>query len=588
MSDERYVNKGFGLKKAIGGQLVRDYHSAVVDRMRSQGFRLEAGDLTFVLAQEFGFCYGVDRAVEYAYETREKFPDRRIFITGEIIHNPGVNQRLLDMGIRFLDGRDPEASFDRLDGRDVVILPAFGVPLEQMALLRAKSCILVDTTCGSVLNVWKNVEKYARDGFTALIHGKFDHEETRATASRALKHPDGRYLVVRDLAEARLVCDQIEVRGDRDRFLERFAPAISPGFDPDRDLERLGCANQTTMLSSESLAIADAVRIALERRHGVDETSSRFRAFDTICSATQERQDAVHALLRERTLDLMLVIGGYNSSNTTHLVEIAAASVPAYHIQNAASVRERRPPPPPASGPPVGERRARLVARRSRRHRRHGGRFDAEQRDRPGGGADRVPARCRVRVSLPDGPRANIEIKARVLDPEAAERIAESLGARSMGADRQEDTYFRVPRGRLKLRRSLFAGEQLVAYLRPDVPGPKRADYEVIPTPRDGRTREILEAMFGVEAVVRKVRRLWVVGDTRIHVDTVEGLGDFVEFEAVYPHGSADAEQAARLDVERLLAAFAIPPEDLVPHSYRELKRGQAPFRKRARFRNGA
>ncbi len=342
MSDDRYINRGFGLKQAIGGQLVRDYHSELVDRMRQEGFSLEAGGVTFRLAQEFGFCYGVDRAIEYAYETREKFPERRIFITGEIIHNPGVNQRLQDMGIRFLDGRDGEASYDGLLEDDVVLLPAFGVPLDQMSLLRGKNCILVDTTCGSVLNVWKNVDKFTRDGFTALIHGKYDHEETRATASRATKHADGHSIVVRDMEEADAVCEQIERHGDRARFLTRFAPALSPGFNPDLHLERIGCANQTTMLSSESLAIAARIRASIERRFGPAEVAQRFRSFDTICSATQERQDAVQAMLREHRLDLMLVIGGYNSSNTTHLVEIAAEHVPAFHIQTADCLLDTR------------------------------------------------------------------------------------------------------------------------------------------------------------------------------------------------------------------------------------------------------
>jgi len=335
MGDDLYVNKGFGLKAAIGGQLQRDYHSALVDRMRTENFRLESEGLTFLLAQEFGFCYGVDRAIEYAYETREKFPHKTIYITGEIIHNPGVNRRLSEMGIRFLDGRDPDANYEILREEDVVLLPAFGVPLAQMNLLRSRGCIMVDTTCGSVLNVWKNVEKYAAGGFTALIHGKYAHEETRATASRALKHPEGRYIVVRDRAEADTVCNHIEHGGDKREFLERFAPAVSPGFDPDMHLERLGCANQTTMLSTESLAIAEAVRQSILRRFGPEQVASRFRAFDTICSATQERQDAVHALFRDHTLDLMIVIGGYNSSNTTHLVEIAAEKVPAFHIQHA-------------------------------------------------------------------------------------------------------------------------------------------------------------------------------------------------------------------------------------------------------------
>jgi 4-hydroxy-3-methylbut-2-en-1-yl diphosphate reductase len=335
MGESKYINRGFGLKQAIVGKLARDYRSEVVERMRAEGFRLDAGDLSFRLAQEFGFCYGVDRAVEYAYETREKFPDRRIFLAGEIIHNPGVNQRLRNMGIRFLDGSADGARIADLEPGDVVILPAFGLPLGDMESLRGTGAVLVDTTCGSVLNVWKNVENYARDGFTALIHGKYDHEETRATSSRALKHTLGRCIVVRDPAETEQVCDYIEGRGNRAAFLERFGRAISPGFDPDRDLERIGCANQTTMLSTESLAIAERVRASMIARFGADEAAKRFRSFDTICSATQERQDALHALLGKVPLDLVVVIGGYNSSNTTHLVEIALEKVPAFHIRSA-------------------------------------------------------------------------------------------------------------------------------------------------------------------------------------------------------------------------------------------------------------
>ena len=339
MSDARYTNKGFGLKQVIGGQVVRDYASVLVDRMRAEGFSLKAGELTFHLAQEFGFCYGVDRAIEYAYETREKFPDKNLFITGEIIHNPRVNGRLLDLGIRVLDGSDEGASFAALQPDDVVLLPAFGVPVATLGLLREAGCIVVDTTCGSVLNVWKNVERYAKDGFTALIHGTWDHEETRATASRALLHPEGRYLVVLNMDEARTVAEYIERGGDADAFRERFANAISPGFDPDVHLDKLGCANQTTMLSGESLAIAERLRQALVARFGPDATEMRFRAFDTICSATQERQDALHAMLAQHRLDVLLVIGGYNSSNTTHLLEIGLAQgVPTFHIQDASGI----------------------------------------------------------------------------------------------------------------------------------------------------------------------------------------------------------------------------------------------------------
>jgi 4-hydroxy-3-methylbut-2-enyl diphosphate reductase len=339
VSDPRYTNRGFGLKQVIGGQVVRDYASALVDRMRAQDFALTAGDLTFHLAQEFGFCYGVDRAIEYAYETREKFPDKRLFITGEIIHNPRVNGRLSDLGIRFLDGSDEGATFPALRPDDVVLLPAFGVPVATMGLLREAGCIVVDTTCGSVLNVWKNVERYAKQGFTALIHGRFDHEETRATSSRALLHRGGHYLVVLDMNEALIAADYVEHGGDADAFRARFAHAISPGFDPDVHLSRLGCANQTTMLAGESLAIAERMRQALVTRFGADEAARRFLAFDTICSATQERQDALHTLLAGHRLDVLLVIGGYNSSNTSHLLEIGIErGVPTFHIQDASCI----------------------------------------------------------------------------------------------------------------------------------------------------------------------------------------------------------------------------------------------------------
>ena len=335
MADAQYYPRGFGLKAQIEGRLWEDYHSRLVDYLKGHDYRLTAGDLTFRLAAEFGFCYGVDRAVEYAYETRTRFPDRELFITGEIIHNPHVNQRLREMGIHFLGGPGAEeGGWDRLGGRDVVILPAFGVTVEQMGLLKARGCTLVDTTCGSVLNVWKNVERFARDGFTSVIHGKYDHEETRATASRTSLHPGGKYLVVRDLEETAEVCRYITEGGRAKEFQARFALSASPGFDPDADLARIGVANQTTMLSSESLEVAEAIRRALAARYGETRLPEHFRSFDTICSATQDRQDAVLRLL-EDGISIMLVIGGYNSSNTNHLAEIAIQSVPTYHIEDA-------------------------------------------------------------------------------------------------------------------------------------------------------------------------------------------------------------------------------------------------------------
>ncbi len=334
-----YFRKGFGLKAAIEGQLTSDYSSAVVDAFRAGDYRLTAGPLSFRLAREFGFCYGVDRAVEYAYETRTKFPDKRLFLVGEIIHNPHVNAKLTAMGITILARRaDGGFDFTPIGPEDVVILPAFGVTVQDFQRLRALGAVLVDTTCGSVLNVWKRVEQYARDGYTALIHGKYFHEETRATASQVTRYPGGRYLVVFDMDEARLVCDFIEGTVGADALQDRFAHAMSPEFDFARDLERVGLANQTTMLSGESLAIAREVRASMARRHGEAGVAAHFRTFDTICSATQERQDAVLRLLEE-PLDLMLVVGGYNSSNTTHLAALSRErGVRTYHIEDATSI----------------------------------------------------------------------------------------------------------------------------------------------------------------------------------------------------------------------------------------------------------
>jgi 4-hydroxy-3-methylbut-2-en-1-yl diphosphate reductase len=337
--ESTYFRRGFGLKAEIEGRLTADYHSAVVERLRANQYELTAGPLTFRLAREFGFCYGVERAVDYAYETRHKFPNRRLYLVGEIIHNPHVNQKLRDMGVRFLTrGDDGEFDFSPIIPEDVVILPAFGVTVGDFERLRAVGCVLVDTTCGSVLNVWKRVESYARDGFTAIIHGKHYHEETKATASQVTRHPGGRYLVVLDGNEAQAVCDFIEHGGDAAALADRFHQAVSPGFDFERDLVRVGIANQTTMLSGESLAIARQIGASMARRYGEAALAEHFRSFDTICSATQERQDAVMALL-DRPLDLMVVVGGYNSSNTCHLAALVQSrGVPVFHIEDASAV----------------------------------------------------------------------------------------------------------------------------------------------------------------------------------------------------------------------------------------------------------
>jgi 4-hydroxy-3-methylbut-2-enyl diphosphate reductase len=361
-----YFRKGFGLKSEIQSELDSDYTGHLVDLLKAQEYSLTSGEVTIRLAKEFGFCYGVERAVEYAYQARRKFPDHTIYLAGEIIHNPHVNAKLRSMGIQFLlpggewreaGGEEagaaaaaqpaapdsasriaPSASrtidYTTVKPEDVVILPAFGVTIKDFETLRTIGCVMVDTTCGSVLNVWKRVESYARDGFTSLIHGKYYHEETRATASQAEKYPNGHYFIVRNLDEAQLVCDFIEGRLSAQKLMERFAHAASPNFDPARDLRRIGVANQTTMLARESLAVGELIGQSMARAWGEDYARENFRTFDTICSATQERQDAVVELLRE-PLDVMVVIGGYNSSNTMSLAALCSETVRTFHVEDA-------------------------------------------------------------------------------------------------------------------------------------------------------------------------------------------------------------------------------------------------------------
>lgn len=343
-----YYRRGFGLTREIAPIVEAEYHSELVENIRAAGNELGFGDddsrITVRLADSFGFCYGVDRAVDYAYQARAHFPDKRLFLVGEIIHNPHVNSRMRSMGIDFLyPGANGRFDFSGIQPEDVVILPAFGVTLDDFAALSTIGCSLVDTTCGSVLNVWKRVGQYAREGFTALIHGKYRHEETKATASQVFRHPGGQYIVVFDMDEARLVMNYIEKTPtalSREEFLDHFAGKTSPDFDPDLHLTRIGCANQTTMLAGESLAIAAAVGRSLERRYGDEadfDFSNHFRSFDTICSATQERQDAIVALMEDPAgpPDVMVVIGGYNSSNTNHLAVICARWTTTFHISDS-------------------------------------------------------------------------------------------------------------------------------------------------------------------------------------------------------------------------------------------------------------
>ena len=316
----------------VQAEVEKHYRSPIVEKLRKGGGSLTIGTTTLRLAQQFGFCYGVERAIDLAYASRRVFPENRIFLIGEIIHNPEVNRQLEDMGIVSLPWKKMDDQYDTLTEEDVVLVPAFGAPTSFMDKIGEAGCYVIDTTCGDVMKVWRRVRNYAKTGATSIIHGKKGHEETRATASRA-EGDDGKghYLVILTLDEADYVCDYIRNGGDKSAFLEKFAKATSDNFDPDLHLIDIGVANQTTMLKSETEEIQRRISDAITQRDGSNE---RFQVFDTICGATQERQDALFEMLRN-PLDILLVVGGYNSSNTTHLVEIGQEELPTFFIQDA-------------------------------------------------------------------------------------------------------------------------------------------------------------------------------------------------------------------------------------------------------------
>ena len=319
----------------VQAEVETHYRSKLVEGLRAKGSVIQIANTTVRLARDFGFCYGVERAIDLAYAARRVFAERRVFLLGEIIHNPEVNRQLTEMGIVSIPINQQEAEVAKLTNEDVVIVPAFGAETRLMELISSRGCMVVDTTCGDVMSVWKRVRNYAKTSFTSIIHGKASHEETRATSSRALGDKgDGNYLVVLTLADVDYVCDYIRTGGDKQAFYERFkgADAYSPGFDPDKHLMRIGVANQTTMLKSETEEIQRRLQKAVEDRDSVG--SPNFQVFDTICGATQERQDSLFGLLQQ-PLDILLVVGGYNSSNTAHLVEIGEKQLPTFFIRTA-------------------------------------------------------------------------------------------------------------------------------------------------------------------------------------------------------------------------------------------------------------
>ncbi|HEX8373248.1 MAG TPA: 4-hydroxy-3-methylbut-2-enyl diphosphate reductase [Chthoniobacterales bacterium] len=323
---------------AVQAQVETHYRSEIVDRLRANGGKLVVGDTTVMLAKQFGFCYGVERAIDLAYAARRVFADRNLFILGEIIHNPEVNEQIRSFGIKNLIGKNREAEIDLLEPDDVVIVPAFGAEVATVEKIKAKGCQIVDTTCGDVMSVWKRVRQNANDSVTSIIHGKAQHEETLATSSHAMGKGNGHYLVVLTLEETDYVCNYIQHGGDKAAFLEKFKGAHSPGFDPDLHLKSVGVANQTTMLRGETEEVQNRVKKAIAARDGLTQATPNFRFFDTICGATQERQDALNHLLQE-PLNFLLVVGGYNSSNTSHLAEIGAEKIPTFFIRNSTRLK---------------------------------------------------------------------------------------------------------------------------------------------------------------------------------------------------------------------------------------------------------
>ncbi|MCF7669327.1 MAG: 4-hydroxy-3-methylbut-2-enyl diphosphate reductase [Verrucomicrobia bacterium] len=322
----------------VQNQVVSHYQSDLVDYIKHHGCALSAGGLTVKLAKEFGFCYGVERAIDLAYAACTVFPNKAIYILGEIIHNPEVNHHLKTMGIKFLAGVGKDADIEDLKKDDLVIIPAFGAELSAIDALERKGCRFIDTTCGDVMSVWKRVRFYSKNGFTSIIHGKAWHEETKATSSRTLSAGNhGHYLVVFNLEETDYLCNYILNGGDKHRFLEKFKNAHSPGFDPDIHLNAVGVANQTTMLRAETEEVQRRLRATMEKKFGVEHLDAHFKSFDTICGATQERQNALKSLLEE-SLDLLIVIGGYNSSNTSHLAELGESKIPTFFIKNSAKI----------------------------------------------------------------------------------------------------------------------------------------------------------------------------------------------------------------------------------------------------------
>ena len=319
----------------VEAEVLTHYRSELVEYIRSNDSKFAYKNTSIRLAKEFGFCYGVERAIDLAYAARRLFDDSQpVYILGEIIHNPHVNEQIRDMGVTFLTGEHKGANFNDLQENDPVVIPAFGTEVDIRDKLIEKGCTIIDATCGDVMSVWKRVRQNAREKVTSIIHGKAWHEETLATSSQAKAFDDGHYLIVFNLKETDYVCNYIIQGGDREELLKIFDGAYSDGFDPDIHLKAIGVANQTTMLRDETEEVQRRMRNAMITKYGKETIDDHFRYFDTICGATQDRQDALNDLLN-RPMDLLLVVGGYNSSNTSHLAEMGEEKLPTYFIKDS-------------------------------------------------------------------------------------------------------------------------------------------------------------------------------------------------------------------------------------------------------------
>ncbi len=324
------VKKQFLEKKLLG--LAKRREKTTLGETTFGFNKIIRNQLTIKLTDIWGFCYGVLYALEAAGQALDRYHDRSIWILGELIHNPLVNQELKNLGAKFIELDE----IHRVQQKDVVIIPAFGTKKDVLKELRSKDIELINTTCPEVQTVEEEVKQFNRRGYTAIIHGKYSHQETIATRSYAAD-----YLLVRNFQEARYVCDYILNNGDKKEFLRKFDQACSKNFDPEIHLEKIGVANQTTMLMNDSLKIIDLFKKTLLERDG---NLANFRCIETICSATQDRQDAVKELIKNNHFELFIVVGGHNSSNTQNLARTVknSSDLPVYHIEQSSDISKNR------------------------------------------------------------------------------------------------------------------------------------------------------------------------------------------------------------------------------------------------------